>query len=95
MLGLSSTNAQSGTRRFALLLSASTISNIGDGVTVAALPLLIVTLSRDATIVAGLAVVNRLPWLLFALPVGALIDRWDRRVVMWRANAVRFAVLGS
>lgn len=81
--------------RYGFLLGASTISNIGDGVTLAALPLLITTLSRDPTIVAGLAFVNRLPWLLFALPVGALIDRWDRKVVMWRANAVRFSVLAT
>ncbi len=81
--------------RFRLLLTASTISNLGDGVTLAALPLLIATLSRDPLVVAGLGVVNRLPWLLFALPVGAVTDRWDRRVIMWRANTVRFAAITS
>lgn len=78
-----------------MLLGASTASNLGDGVTLAVLPLLIATMSRDPLVIAGLGLVNRLPWLLFALPVGAVTDRWDRRVIMWRANTVRFAVVAA
>ncbi|MGI9623229.1 MAG: MFS transporter [Acidimicrobiales bacterium] len=80
---------------FKLLLGAASVSNLGDGVTLAALPLLVATLSRDPLVVAGVAFVARLPWLLFALPVGVLTDRWDRRVIMWRANACRFVVLSA
>jgi MFS family permease len=35
-----------------------------------------------------------LPWLLVGLLTGALVDRWDRRTVMWRVDAVRAAVVG-
>ena len=82
-------------RPFQLLFASSTISNLGDGVTIVALPLLVATLTRDPTTVAGLALVSRLPWLLFALPVGALTDRLDRKRVMWQANIFRAAAMGA
>lgn len=81
-------------RDFRFLFSASTVSNLGDGVTVATLPLLVATLTRDPTAVAAITMVGRLPWLLFALPVGAITDRRDRREVMVRANLVRGVVMG-
>ncbi len=36
-----------------------------------------------------------LPWLLFSLPLGALLDRWNRQRVMIWCDVVRFGVLGS
>jgi MFS family permease len=36
-----------------------------------------------------------LPWLLFGLVGGALVDRWDRRRVMWLADLFRFALLAG
>jgi MFS family permease len=33
-----------------------------------------------------------LPWLLFGLLAGALLDRWDRRRVMWVVDAGRFGL---
>lgn len=44
--------------------------------------------------VAGVAMAFSLPWLFFALPAGALADRWDRRRVMAAANAVRAVLFG-
>jgi predicted MFS family arabinose efflux permease len=79
---------------YARLWSATTISNLGDGITLAAAPLLAAQLTDDPRLVAGLAVAQRLPWLLFALVAGALVDRWDRRTVMARANVFRAAALG-
>jgi MFS family permease len=43
--------------------------------------------------IAGLGVVMSLPWLLLALPAGAIIDRVDRRQAMQLANLTRVAVL--
>lgn len=71
------------------LWSATTISNVGDGVRFAALPLLATTLTRDPVLVAGTVFASQLPWLLFALVSGALVDRLDRRVVMMAANLFR------
>ena len=79
---------------FSRLWAAATISNLGDGVTVAAAPLLAAGLTDDPRLIAGLVFAQRLPWLLFALISGALVDRWDRRRVMTWANAFRSVALG-
>ncbi|HEU4397592.1 MAG TPA: MFS transporter, partial [Actinomycetota bacterium] len=65
------------------------MSNLGDGVTLVAGPLLAASLTRDPRLVAGLAVAQRLPWLLFSLVSGALVDRLDRRLLMVRVDAAR------
>ena len=70
------------------------MSNLGDGVTLVAGPLLAVSLTRDPRLVAGLAVAQRLPWLLFSLLSGALVDRLDRRLLMARVDAARCVVVG-
>ena len=69
------------TGAFWRLWTAGTISNLGDGVDLAALPLLAASLTRDPRLVAGMGVAFTLPWLLFALPAGAIVDRLDRRRV--------------
>lgn len=75
------------------LWTASTASNLGDGITLIAGPLLAATLTRDPVLVAGLAFAQRLPWLLFSLISGALVDRLDRRRVMWTVDAARATVI--
>jgi MFS family permease len=77
------------------LWAASTISNLGDGVTLAAAPLLAATLTRDPVLVAGVAFAQRVPWLLFPLISGALVDRLDRRRVMGYVDAARTALIGA
>jgi hypothetical protein len=62
---------------FGRLWTANAVSNLGDGVTLVAGPLLAATPTRDPRLVAGLAVAQRLPWLLFSLVSGALVDRLD------------------
>ena len=68
---------------------------MGDGVTLVAGPLLAASLTRDALLVGGLAFAQRVPWLLFPLISGALVDRLDRRRVMGYADAVRTALIGA
>jgi MFS family permease len=62
------------------LWSASSLSNLADGLVRIALPLVAVTLTDSPALVAGVAVAVTLPWLFFALPAGALADRVDRRI---------------
>ncbi|QNG37057.1 MFS transporter [Geodermatophilaceae bacterium NBWT11] len=81
-------------RSFWRLLAASTPSNLADGVTRVALPLLAATLTRDPVAVAALTALAFLPWLLFALPAGALVDRSDRPRAMALANTVRALAFG-
>lgn len=76
------------------LWSASTISNLGDGVTLVAAPLLAASLTRDPLLVAGAVFVRQLAWLMFSLHAGALIDRLDRRLLMGYVDFFRSAVLG-
>jgi MFS family permease len=80
---------------FAKLWAAQGISNLGDGVYGTALPLLAATLTRDPLLVSLVSFAEWLPWLLFGLLSGALLDRLDRRRVMWTVDAARFAVVGG
>ncbi len=76
-------------RSFPALVVSSGLSNLADGVLKVALPLLAIRYTRSPALVAGLELVRTLPWLIGALPVGALVDRVDRRRTMLWANAAR------
>lgn len=77
------------------LLVASAVSNLGDGIVRTAVPLLAITLTRDPALVGALTALSFLPWLLFAIPAGALVDRMDRRRAMSVANLLRAGVVGA
>lgn len=79
---------------FKKLWGASGISNLADGIGLTAAPLLAAALTRNPLLVSGLIIAQRLPWFLFTLISGALVDRLDRRRVMQRANLGRFLLLG-
>ena len=36
-----------------------------------------------------------LPWMVLSLPAGALVDRYDRATLMWRAQLVQAAVVAA
>ncbi|MBO0848128.1 MAG: MFS transporter [Pseudonocardia sp.] len=74
---------------FRRLLLAWSTSMVGDGVRVAVLPLFTAVSTRDPLAVSAVAVAEVLPWLLVALPAGALADRWDPRRVVLAAHLAR------
>lgn len=74
---------------FNKLWSATLASNVADGLLKTAAPLLAATLTRDPVIISALAAVVMLPWLFFAIPIGSIVDRVDRRTALWVANAIR------
>jgi MFS family permease len=76
-------------RRFWRLYGGSATSNLADGIGRTALPLVAASFTRNPVLISGLVSFAFLPWLLFALPSGALVDRVDRRVAMALANLVR------
>src|SRR5215470_14651349 len=80
-------------RNYWRLCWANTISSTGDGAFVAALPLLAVTITRDPRLVSVVTAATFLPWLLLSLPAGAVVDRYDRAALMWRAQAVQAVVV--
>jgi MFS family permease len=81
-------------RRFWTVWTAATSSSIGDGIVLAALPLLAASLTREPLSVAMTTVAVRLPWLLFGLFAGVIVDRADRLRLMISTDlgrAVAFA----
>lgn len=80
---------------FRWLMGSSWSSNLGDGIALAAGPLLVASLTDDARVVALAAGLQWLPPLLLGLPAGALTDRLDRRRIVITVNLVRVAVLGA
>ncbi len=69
------------------------VSNLGDGVSLAAGPLLVASLTSDPILVSGAVFVRQLPWLLFSLPAGVMVDRVDRRKLIITVNLARGLLL--
>ena len=80
---------------FNKLWLAGAATNVADGITFAALPLITATLTRDPTLVALSAVVHALPWFGFELIAGELVDRADRRKLMIWGNVARAVMLAA
>lgn len=86
-----------GNRRFRRLWLGQVVSAIGDYFYMLAVPILINALT-GSTAAIGLAMILdfALPQLLFGMPAGVLVDRWDRRKVMIAADLARAGlVLGG
>jgi MFS family permease len=80
-------------RSFRWLLAAETVSNFGDGVAIAAGPLLVASQTDDPFLVSMALLAEYLPTLLFGVVAGAVADRFDRRLVVAAVNVVRAVVL--
>jgi MFS family permease len=79
---------------FNRLWAGSIISNLADGVLIAAAPLLAITLTDSTVLISVIGAMVMLPWLLFAMPIGVMVDRVDRRFILAGSNAIRSAVIG-
>lgn len=80
---------------FGRLWAANAVSNVGDGVTLAAGPLLVASLTDDPALISLAVFAQQLPWLLFSLISGAYVDRLDRRRLVTVVNGLRGVVLGG
>ncbi len=78
---------------FRWLVGSSWISNLGDGIGLAAGPLLIASQTQDPLLVASGGLLQRLPWLLFGLYAGVLADRVDRRLLVVAVDLTRTLML--
>jgi MFS family permease len=78
---------------FRWLVGSAWAGNLGDGIGLAAGPLLVATQTSDPLLVAMAGLLQRLPWLLFGLYAGVLADRVDRRLLVIAVDLVRAGVL--
>ena len=78
---------------FRWLLASSWVSNLSDGLAIAAGPLLVASLTRDPFLIALAATVQWLPPLAFGLWAGVVSDRLDRRMIVITVDLVRAGVL--
>ncbi|WP_327188362.1 MFS transporter [Streptomyces xinghaiensis] len=79
--------------RFWLFWSCLTAGSLADGMTLIALTWAAATVTDNAFSIALVAMAERLPWLLFALPMGALVDRLPRVGLMAVTGAARAAAM--
>ncbi|QSB04346.1 MFS transporter [Natronoglycomyces albus] len=77
------------------LVTATGISNFGDGIYFVALPLLGATLTQDPRIIASLAAATMIPSLIFSLPIGAFVDRLHQGRAMVVVDFLRCLVLAT
>lgn len=81
--------------RYWRLFTANAITNLGDGVGRICFPLLAVTLTTEPLLIAGVSIATMLPWLVFGLMAGVLVDRVDRRHAIVVANLARAVLIGG
>jgi MFS family permease len=77
---------------FNKLWSAAMFSKFADGLVGAAIPLLAASLTRDPVLISIQSNLMLLPWLFFAIPLGAYLDRINRRVAMLLVQITRVLI---
>lgn len=82
-------------RRFWLLWTAVAGSNLADGLSLVAFPLLAIQLTDDARLVALVNAFRFVPFLLIGLPAGVIVDRFDRRRLAQVAQVGRGALVAA
>src|SRR5712692_7881783 len=82
-------------RDFMLLWSGQVVSNVGTQVSTLAFPLLILALTGSPAQAGFAGALRALPYLIFSLPAGALIDRWDRKLTMILCDTGRALSMAS
>ncbi|MGQ8870680.1 MFS transporter [Paenibacillus sp. TSA_86.1] len=85
--------SKSTTHNYSKLFSAFSLTFLGDGLTLAAVPWLVSTLTTDTLYASITMTALRLPWLIFSLPVGVLIDRYSRKHMLVGASFTRMIFL--
>lgn len=78
---------------YSKLFGAFSLTFLGDGLTLAAVPWLVSTLTTNTLYASITMTALRLPWLIFSLPVGVLIDRYSRKHMLVGASFTRMIFL--
>lgn len=80
-------------REYRKLWAGNAASNFGDGISFVAIPLLATELTSNPVLIAGLAMAYSAAKLMVVLPIGVLVDRLDRKTILWTANLSRGLLL--
>ncbi|MDO8106143.1 MFS transporter [Isoptericola sp. b441] len=80
-------------RPFRWLVASSWVSNLGDGIALAAGPLLVASLTSSPFLVALAATLQWLPAMVVGLLAGVVTDRRDRRRIVVLVDGARVGVL--
>jgi MFS family permease len=92
---VSGSNPLRSNRDFRLLWFGQTVSVLGSRVSAFALPYLVLTLTDSPARAGVVAFAAGLPLLLWQLPAGGLVDRWDRKRTMIWCDLGRGMVIAS
>ncbi len=82
-------------RDYMILWSGQSVSTLGSGVSQLAYPLLALALTHSPAQAGLVGAMFGLPFVLFSLPAGAYVDRWDRKRVMMICDGIRALNAGS
>src|SRR6266571_9196038 len=82
-------------RNFMLLWSGQLVSWVGTEITNIALPLIVLALTGSTIQAGSVAAIRGAVYALWAIPAGALIDRWNRKTVLVIANLGSGLAIGS
>ncbi|MDQ0160768.1 MFS transporter [Alkalibacillus salilacus] len=80
-------------KNFQYLLIAVLFSTLGDGVTLIAIPWLSTNLTDNAFMISVVSASLTIPWLLFSLHTGLLLDKVDRKLIIWISIYLRITTL--
>ncbi len=82
-------------RDYVLLWSGQMVSSVGTRVSMLAFPLFVLAITHSPAQAGLIGALRGLPYALFILPAGALVDRWNRKLVMILCDIGRALALGS
>jgi predicted MFS family arabinose efflux permease len=71
------------------------VANFGDGIRLAAFPLLAAGLTHSPAVVGAVVAAQGVPWLIVGLGAGVVIDRHDLRTVMVGAAVLQVMMVGT
>jgi MFS family permease len=81
--------------RFLRFWLADFLASFGDGIRLAAFPLLATELTHSPAIVAAVVAVQGLPWLLIGVGIGVMLDRWDLRKALAGAGVIQAILVAT
>lgn len=82
-------------RGFVVLLAGQLLSTLGTQLTTIAYPLLVLAATGSAAQAGAVAFARLVPFAVFGLLAGVAADRWDRKVLLIGADAVRAVAVGA